>query len=101
MPGGPVFTDSYTGRYSLQLPQAQTYRLQVAANYRGYQAVTRDVAVGTGDVNANIAVPVDATSCSAPGYAQNFNGTRQTFDTTSTPAGWTVTNVNANGGWEF
>jgi N-acetylneuraminic acid mutarotase len=101
MPGGPVFTDPYTGRYSLQLPQGQTYRLHFTANYPGYQDVTRTLTLGTSDLNANIAVPVDATSCDAGGYAPQFAGTQQPFDTTSAPSGWAVTNATGNGGWEF
>ncbi|WP_239133837.1 carboxypeptidase regulatory-like domain-containing protein [Rugosimonospora africana] len=101
VPGGPVFTDPYTGHYSIQLPQGQTYHLNVTANYPGYSGVTHDVTVGAGDVVANVAVPVDSASCNAPGYQPSFTGTTQTFDTTSTPAGWTVSNATANGGWEF
>src|SRR5262249_33493052 len=98
VPGGPVHTDPYTGRYSLTLPQGQTYKLHVSANYPGYQPVTRDVAVGTSDVSADIGVPIDAYGCTAPGYAVHNAGTTQNFDQTSTPAGWTLENTTA-GGW--
>ncbi|GAA5188421.1 hypothetical protein GCM10023322_39080 [Rugosimonospora acidiphila] len=101
VPGAPVFTDPYTGHYELQLPQGQTYHLKVTANYPGYQTVTRDVTVGTHDATADVAVPVDATSCTAAGYQESFDGSTQTFEGTDTPAGWTVTDANANGGWEF
>ncbi len=100
VPGGPVFTNPYTGHYSLELPQGQTYHLRVTANYPGYASVARDVTVGAGDVAANVAVPV-GTACTAPGYQPSFTGTTQTFGTASAPAGWTVTDANANGGWEF
>jgi N-acetylneuraminic acid mutarotase len=101
VPGGPVYTDPFTGRYALTLPQGQTYQLHVTANYPGYQAVDRGVAVGTGDVRADVSVPVDATSCTAPGYAVALVGDTQTFDAPSTPDGWTVTNNTAAGGWVF
>jgi N-acetylneuraminic acid mutarotase len=101
VPGGPVFTDPYTGHYSLTLPQGQTFTLHVSANYPGYQAVTQDVTVGTSDTNADIRVPVDANTCVAPGYTVATTGTTQTFDGTTTPAGWSVVNNTAVGGWEF
>jgi N-acetylneuraminic acid mutarotase/uncharacterized protein YegP (UPF0339 family) len=100
VPGGPVYTDPYTGRYALQLP-AGTYKMHVTANYPGYQPTESDLTVPTTDQNHNIAVPVDATTCTAPGYQVNYSGTSQTFDTTSTPAGWTITNGTTGGGWEF
>jgi N-acetylneuraminic acid mutarotase len=100
VPGGPVYTDPATGHYSLQLPTGQAYQLQVTANYPGYQSVGGSVTV-SGDQVANFAVPVDVAACDAPGYQADFAGNRQTFDTTSTPAGWTVTNNTASGGWEF
>jgi N-acetylneuraminic acid mutarotase len=101
MPGGPLFTDPYTGRYSIALPQGQTYRLHFSANYPGYQDVARTVTVGTSDINANITAPVDVAACDARGYAPSMLGTVQPFDATSTPSGWTVANATANGGWGF
>jgi N-acetylneuraminic acid mutarotase len=101
LPGGPVYTDPFTGRYSLTVPQGQTYQLHVTANYPGYQPVDRSIALGTSDVHADVSVPVDTAGCNAPGYAVHLVGSTQTFDTTSTPAGWTVTNNTPNGGWEF
>ncbi len=100
VPGAPVYTDPATGHYSVDLPTGQSYQLQVDANYPGYQSVGRAVTL-TGDHQENIAVPVDTAGCDAPGYAVTYAGDRQTFDTTSTPAGWTVTNNTASGGWEF
>ncbi|HKT02762.1 MAG TPA: carboxypeptidase regulatory-like domain-containing protein [Rugosimonospora sp.] len=101
VPGGPVFTDPYTGRYRLQLPQGSTYQLHVAANYAGYQALSVAVPVGTGDVTRNLAVPVDTVACDARGYQLHFAGTTESFDSASAPAGWSVSNANANGGWVF
>jgi N-acetylneuraminic acid mutarotase len=101
VPGGPVYTDPFTGHYSLTLPQGQTFTLHVSANYPGYQQVTQMVTVGTSDTNVNVSVPVDANSCIAPGYTVSNVGSTQTFDGTTTPAGWTVVNNTAVGGWEF
>ena len=101
VPGGPIFTDPYTGHYSVTLPDSATYTMHVTAAYTGYQAVTQDVNLGTSDTVADVAVPVDAASCDAPGYAVGLSGTSQTFDGTTTPAGWTVQNNTAVGGWAF
>ncbi|WP_241825599.1 carboxypeptidase regulatory-like domain-containing protein [Micromonospora sp. CB01531] len=100
VPGGSVHTDPYTGRYSLQLLQGQTYTLHVNANYPGYQAMTKDVTVGTSNVTAEFSVPVEVYDCLAPGYATHNAGTTETFDATSIPARWTSDNT-AGGGWAF
>jgi len=101
-PDGQVYTNPKTGAYSIQLPVDATYTLDVAAAYTGYKAVTRPVTVGISAVTQNIAVPVDAASCAAPGYASHVHGSSQTFDTPSLPAGWTIGNADATiGGWEF
>jgi hypothetical protein len=101
-PGGPVYTNPKTGAFSLQLPVNATYTLHVTAAYPGYQPTDQQVVVGTSAVVQNIAVPIDTTACTAPGYVVHDHGTFQSFDSTSTPAGWTVTNAaNTVGGWAF
>jgi N-acetylneuraminic acid mutarotase len=100
VPGGPIFTDPFTGGYAVTLPRGATYTMHVTANYPGYAAVTATVALGTTDKVADIAVPV-AADCTAAGYAAHFTGATQSFDGATTPTGWTVTNANANGGWVF
>ncbi|HEY2792521.1 MAG TPA: carboxypeptidase regulatory-like domain-containing protein, partial [Micromonosporaceae bacterium] len=101
VPGAPIHTNPYTGAYSLTLPAGQTYHLHVVAAYTGYQAVDTTVTVAGANVTKNVPVPVDATSCDAPGYHVVVAGTTQSFDGTTTPAGWTVTNNTASGGWQF
>jgi N-acetylneuraminic acid mutarotase len=101
VPGGPVYTDPATGRYSVSLPVGQTYTLHVAANYPGYQAVDATVPLSSGDVVKDVSVPVDAKACVAPGYAIHNYGLSETFDTADTPAGWSVVNNTADGGWGF
>ncbi|MEH1169576.1 S8 family serine peptidase [Micromonospora sp. CPCC 205539] len=101
-PGGPVFTDPASGRYSFTIPGNASHRMTVTAHYPGYRAVTRDVVAGAGPVRADIAVPVEAT-CSAAGYTGSF-GTpllSESFDGTGVPAGWTVRNRTEGGGWAF
>ncbi|MGW3635433.1 carboxypeptidase regulatory-like domain-containing protein [Streptomyces sp. NPDC005122] len=100
VPGGPVHTDPYTGRYSLKLLQGQTYTLSVNASYPGYEAVTKKVPLGTSDATADLSVPADVYDCFAPGYTAHNTGTTQTFDGTSTPDGWTLKNTDA-GAWRF
>jgi N-acetylneuraminic acid mutarotase len=101
VPGGPVYTNPYTGAYSLTLPSGTSYALHVTSVYSGYQAVVSTVALGSAAVVRNISVPVDAASCTAAGYAVSVVGTSQTFDGGTTPAGWTVVNNTAAGGWAF
>ena len=101
-PGGPVYTNPKTGAYSLQLPVNSTYTLHTTAVYPGYKATDQQVVVGTSAVGQNIPVPVDTAQCDAPGYVANDHGAFTSFDTTSTPAGWTVANASGTvGGWAF
>ena len=101
VPGGPVWTDPATGRYQLTVPSGSTYTLHVTANYPGYQATDVSVPVGTGDVVRDIAVSVDAESCTAPGYTRNVHGLSESFSGTTAPPGWTVVNNTSDGGWAF
>ncbi len=101
VPGAPVYTNPYTGAYSLTLPSGATYALHVTSVYSGYQAVDTNVTLGSANVTKNIPVPVDAASCTAAGYTVAVNGTSESFDATTTPPGWSVVNNTAVGGWEF
>ncbi len=101
VPGGPAFTDPFTGHYSLNLPQGATYHLHVTPIYGGYQTVDVTVDLGTTNTVANVAVPVDAQGCTAPGYAVHLTGTTEAFDATTAPPGWVVDNGTGNGGWVF
>ncbi|MFC1442380.1 carboxypeptidase regulatory-like domain-containing protein [Streptacidiphilus sp. N1-10] len=101
VPGGPVHTDPRTGRYSLSLPVGSAYTLHVTPYYRGYQVTTQQVSLGATNLVQNIQVPI-AAGCTAAGYAMAYHGLHQTFDTTATPAGWTVANAAGTGnGWTF
>jgi hypothetical protein len=102
VPGGPVFTDPGTGHFSLSLPQGTAYTLHVTPVYSGYQATTKTVTVGTSTVNVAVPVKVDVTACTAPGYVLHHHGSQQSFDDTTAPAGWSVTNADGTtGGWAF
>ena len=97
------YTTPSNGRYSIKLPAGQTYTLKYESQYPGYQTVTKEVVVGSGNATANVAVPVDTTVCTtAPGYTTGSDGEYETFDATTTPAGWTVVD-NAGSGqvWKF
>jgi hypothetical protein len=96
-----TYSSPATGKYSLSLPDNASYTLQISAVYPGYRQITRQVQVGASGQTLDLSVPVDGAACAAPGYQWQYNGTTQTFDASSTPAGWTVVNNNANVGWEF
>jgi hypothetical protein len=101
-PGGPVYTNPKTGAYSLQVPVNTTYTLHATAVYPGYKPADEQVAVGTSAVSENIAMPVDAAACAAPGYAAHEHGAFTSFDTASAPDGWTVADASGTvGGWAF
>lgn len=102
VPGGPVFTDPATGKFSLSLPQSHDYTLHVTPVYTGYETVTKTVTLGTSALRLDVPVKVDVVSCTAPGYQVHYHGSQQPFDGTTAPAGWTVTNADGTtGGWSF
>lgn len=98
---GTVFTDPYTGAYSVKLPDGADYTLRVTAQAAGYETADPTVTVGDADVSKDVALPVQASECTAAGYALRPDGNTLTFDDSTTPAGWTVTDATGNGGWKF
>ncbi|WP_326820742.1 S8 family serine peptidase [Streptosporangium sp. NBC_01756] len=62
------FTAPGDGRAALDLPVGGTYQVTVTPRYPGYRPVTGQITVES-DMSANFAAEIDATSCSAPGYA--------------------------------
>ncbi|GAB3797240.1 S8 family serine peptidase [Micromonospora zhanjiangensis] len=101
-PGGPVFTDPITGRYSFTVPGNASYKLTTTAKYPGYRTVNTDVTVAGAAKTVDIAVPVDP-ACTAVGYSAGLTAPllSQSFDGTGTPAGWQVVNRTPSGGWTF
>lgn len=107
VPDGSTYTDPATGHYSIRLPEGATYSFKVEAQYPGYNTVTQDVTVGSGDKVQDFAVTVDQGTCIAAGYEfQNVQaGSTEQFTgwTGKTPQdGWTVTDGVGNGQtWDF
>jgi N-acetylneuraminic acid mutarotase len=99
-----VFTNPATGHYSVSVPEQESYTLTVAPLYPGYATATATVSVGTANVTKNIQVSADSTTCSAPGYADQYTGSTQTFTGWSTTPqdGWTVVDNKGDGEvWSF
>jgi subtilisin family serine protease len=101
-PGGPVFTDPVTGRYSFQVPGDSSYKLTTTARYPGYRTVDTDVVLAATNRTVDVPLPVDA-SCTAPGYQGSLGAPvlTQGFDGQTTPAGWSVVSRTTGGGWLF
>ncbi|MFI6760480.1 S8 family serine peptidase [Micromonospora sp. NPDC050417] len=101
-PGGPVFTDPFTGRYSFTVPGNATYAVTTTAKTAGYAPVTSELALAGAAKTLDVAVPV-AAACQAPGYSANLGAPllSESFDTEETPAGWSLVNRTDDGGWEF
>ncbi len=101
-PGGAVYTDPKTGKYSVNLPVDGTYTLHVSSNTPGYKSADEQVTVGVSGVVENVALGVDTASCTAAGYTNHYHGAFTSFDTTSVPDGWSVSNAaGTSGGWVF
>ncbi|WP_435870973.1 S8 family serine peptidase [Micromonospora musae] len=102
-PGGPVFTDPITGKYSFTVPADSTYTVETTARYPGYRKDTRSVQVADAAKTVNIKVPVDH-GCTAGGYSDAFSGPlfgTETFDGDAVPQGWSVVNRTQFPGWTF
>jgi N-acetylneuraminic acid mutarotase len=104
-PGGAVYTNPYTGQYSINLPDYNTYSVTVNPVYPGYNSTTASVKIGAVNKTQNFKATADATSCSAPGYALKFRGTTETFtgwQNTTPQDGWTDVDNEGNGQvWNF
>ncbi|WP_326562335.1 S8 family serine peptidase [Micromonospora sp. NBC_01796] len=100
-PGGPVFTDPTSGRYSLTVPAGGTYRLTTTAVSAGYRSVSTEVTVANRARTANIGVPA-AVACQLDGYTAGIGRTllSESFAGPGAPAGWSVVN-RADSGWAF
>ena len=105
VPSGAIYSSPYTGHYSVNLPQQNSYTLHISPVYPGYTTKTMTVQIGTADKVVNADVTVDSSACSAPGYAYRYHGAVQRFTgwTGITPqAGWTNVDKVGNGQiWEF
>lgn len=98
-PGATSYTDPATGRYSIALPAGASHELRIAPVYPGYRTATESVDLSAGDAERDIAVPVDAATCTANGYRYTYDAN---FDSGTKPEGWTVTDNNGNGNpWQF
>ncbi|MEH0929902.1 S8 family serine peptidase [Micromonospora sp. CPCC 205558] len=102
-PGGPVFTDPITGKYSFTVPADTTYAVGATVRYSGYQKVVSTLRVTDAARTLNIKVPVDH-GCTAGGYSGSFSaplaGT-ETFDADTVPAGWSVHDRTTSPAWSF
>jgi len=96
-PGGPVFSDPFTGHYQLDLPSRNTYEVTVTPVQPGYSPRTLTVTLGGSDVVKNVAIKVDPATCGAPGYTTKYVGMIEHFDS-GIPSSWTVKDDNGSGG---
>ncbi|MER5514329.1 carboxypeptidase regulatory-like domain-containing protein [Streptomyces sp. NPDC002763] len=101
-PNGAVYTDPYTGKYSVELPEKATYDIHVAPVYPGYRSTDLSVPVGTADVRTDVAPDVDLTACVAPGHAYPGAADFEGWTGTTAEHGWTVVDHGTSGAtWDF
>ena len=105
VPVAPVYSNPYTGAYSISLPGQTTYQLQVTPLTPGYTAQSLKVSLGATGQQQNIAVAVNRVGCNAPGYALKTQGAETQFTGwtgTSPQDGWTITPYQAGAAtWVF
>lgn len=103
-----TYTDPVTGTYALDLPQGE-YTLRVVSEYDGYLPAEVEIDVPAPDapvptVVVDVALLVDLGTCQAPGYTLNIDDflPPETFDGTTVPEGWTVTDdIDSGYTWVF
>jgi len=108
-PGAPVYTDPFTGKYSVVLAAPSTYPITISAAAPavdappgdGYQTLSSQVTAGSSSITkADFTLSADKTACIAPGYGYPGLNEHFTAWTQDTPRdGWTVT--GSRGGWRF
>jgi subtilisin family serine protease len=87
--GTAVWTDPFTGEYSVEVPQSATHQLVVRPSVTGYESLSQEIEVGTEPASADLALPVSA-GCRAPGYALTEPAGVEEFESGEVPDGWTV-----------
>ncbi len=96
-PGVGTYTDPLTGDYSLTLPVGK-HVLEATAQLPGYRTAQQEVVVAEGSsAEVDLALVVDSTTCSAPGYELVLDGMTQGFDDDALPEGWTVEDLAGDG----
>lgn len=101
-PDGAVFTDPFTGRYSVDLPQNADYQLHVSPVHPGYRPVDQEVTVAAAAVRQDFEPSVDTAACAAPGYAHGLLTHFDGWLGTAPRDGWTIGNADpASTGWTF
>lgn len=94
-----TYTDPETGAYTLELPVG-THTLRVTAQLPGYVVGEREVTVAAdGSTVADFGLVVDVDSCSAPGYALNYDGIMEDFNAGELPTGWEIHDFSDGGPW--
>lgn len=101
-PFGPVFTDPFTGQYSVELVESTDFTFRVSAVSGGYVEAERAVGPLVGDAVEDFALTVDAELCDALGYELNVDGLHEPFSSGELPDGWTIVdNADTGSVWAF
>lgn len=105
-PSSAVYTDPFTGRYSLDLPVGSSYTLTTAAvDMPDYTTATATVDLGarSGAVTRDAALTINTSVCTAAGYAFSYNGLGSDFSGwQAAQDGWSVTDDAGQGKtWAF
>ncbi|MBO0871675.1 MAG: carboxypeptidase regulatory-like domain-containing protein, partial [Micromonosporaceae bacterium] len=104
-PGNAIYTDPYTGHYSIDLPEGDSFTMHVAPVIPGYSTKDVPVTIGTADQTVDVAPTVTAQTCQTPGYAFHYDGSTEQFTGwtgTATQDGWSNVDNKGNGQvWNF
>lgn len=104
VPGAPVWSDAYTGAYSVDLPADRTYTVRITTDDTHYQPLVRQVKVGATDQHVGLALPADTWAGDDPAYTLKVRALdTQSFDSVGgPPPGWQVADAPGSpSGWAF
>lgn len=100
-PAETIWTDPWTGAYSVTLTGNYTHTLNVAAwdGIPGYEPQSRQVNLSA-DTVEDFALEVDVDACEAPGYESSaVTLLSEDFESWPLPAGWNIVNHGGDCVW--
>jgi len=96
-----VYTDPFTGEYSVTLLQDTSYTVDVESLNATYLPYSEYLELNSTSQTYDVQLQVPAQKCSTGGYG--IDGLVESFDTNELPTGWTIENYSEYIGasWQF
>ena len=100
-PGEPIWTDPFTGWYSITLAQDIDYLFGVEDFWGSYVNAQANTGILSSDLTLDFSLNISKTVCTAPGYYKN-GILNEDFNSGGLPPGWSVVdNAGSGAVWTF